>query len=144
MSKYTNYPVSSFSASGEFSFSISFLNRLIFLTIKSFLVSSRWLGKWLISLMNLVRVIFEKSLTNFHLTEFHNLDQKFTLLTMDWPKKYSSHLLKHHLVDWKSYLLLSSLHFYHPRRSKFYNRTLLSKSLFHFNLLESIFASFIS
>ena len=46
-------PNSSRSATGLFSFSISFRNLLMFLTMRSFLVSSPWLGKWF-------RILYEK------------------------------------------------------------------------------------
>ena len=47
---YVRCPFSSFSATGFYSFSMSFLNLLIFLTIKSLRVSSKWFGKWFKSL----------------------------------------------------------------------------------------------
>ena len=48
--KWIYRPVSSFSEYGLPSFSKSLRYRLIFFTIKSFLVSSIWLGKWLMTL----------------------------------------------------------------------------------------------
>ena len=58
MSMYNRFPVSSLSAIGLFSLSMSFRNLLMFFTIKSFLVSSKWFGKWLRILYALIQNIW--------------------------------------------------------------------------------------